>query len=229
MLALGDLLFELERLSTQLPSENGLFQGVDYRMTLLNRGQKDFVRRTKFLRDHLEFTTIIGQREYDFKELFPQVMDMDHEGGVRYDGDLIKEKTLARKDRDDGAWRQVVSGTPKEYYFRDQRFFGFDFIPDDDLVTDFFALVAPTDMLDTTDEPFNGHHAYEDYYMAPVYFALKELLMKDDKAQKKYEGEYGKLLAMALKLPYQKDNLSTKRLRPLNYNSMRGRRMGGYY
>lgn len=223
-MTLQELLFEVERLTVILPGETGLLAGVDYRTTLLNRGQRDFANLTRFLKDEYQFDSMVGQREYDFKTLFPNLIDLNHEGGVFFDGKLITEKSQARKNRDDGAWRDAGSGTPQEYHFKENKFFALHPIPNEVKTVTLNAIVWPNELFDFAEEPFNGHHAYEDYHWAPVYYALRELMKSDEKQSDKYDKLYMREVAKAMKLPMKQNNMSTKVLRPVVYNAMRGRR-----
>ena len=214
-------LWEVERLASQLPGEAGLFGDDIYRTTLLNEGSQQFVRDALCLRDRYRFNTKIGEHRYNMLDKFPRFLDVDHEGAVRVDGDTIRQTTQARKNRDAGEWQDAGKGTPSEYYLRDRQWFELTPAPDAVVVVEIPAFCYP-EPVDALEDPLlNGHPMLEPYAMGPVYWAVGQLSMKDDKTFTRmmefYQANVNKVKRQA-----HPDAVTAKRIRPLVYNSMRG-------
>jgi len=226
MNTLGDLLAELEEQSPLTDGEVGVYGDRDRRVRLLNRGQEIFASRVNvLLKDMVEFQTVEGVQEYNLRELYPAFIDINPDGSVVYDGTRLKATDVSQLNRDHLQWRKEGTGTPFEYYLRDQKWLGLRPTPDTtDKDVEVWVFCRPTMMTDMGDVCFNGDEAYLEYDEAPLNYALWKLWSKVNvQMRDRYKRDFDEMVALARgEVLHQRDVQPA--LRPMVYNIMRLRR-----
>jgi hypothetical protein len=199
-LTLLELRTELyNNLRLQSDTEVGVFGTTAFRTEMLNRGMKDFVRRTRCLKTSGTFLSIAEQQEYDMATLFTDFLQFDSQGGLLFNGRRLKWTSLSEMDLVSGDdWRARTSTEwPKKYYVRARRYCGLLDKPDtSDITCTAFYLVRPDDMAADDDLPFNEDPTLEEYYEAPLLYATWKLLLRSREIQEAmtYRGEYMKMV-----------------------------------
>ena len=136
----------------------------------LNAGQKFAINQTWCLAQNVQFQLSIGTTYYAVPNDFLAI------NRLTLNGLILNQESPAALDSKSEGW-QLSSGIPTYYFidFSSSNYVGFTPVPVDSTSTGTISMdyyQQPTDMVNPTDEPFNGVTSMQGYgYILPYYAA----------------------------------------------------------
>ena len=163
--------------------ETGIYQDSTFQTAYLNMGQKTFIRDTRALGGNFDTSiiTIAEQREYNLWAISGYFM-IDDAWEILVGNNVVRFKDPKQIYAEYGSnWQSSTSGSPQVAYLRGKKWFGLNPKPSTDYAGLTIALPfikRPTDMVNTTDTPFDNNPYLEEYTEAPIHWAAYKLFLR---------------------------------------------------
>jgi len=134
-------------------------------------GNLEVATRARLIRGETTFSSSIDEDTYNLTALIPSFYDIDElpGGGVVYNNKRIELESVASLDAKRSGWRTQSSGTPIDYYRRNQFLvFGRDPSSVEDVLV--YSVLKPDTLDDDSKTPFNQLEHLEPFHYSLVLY-----------------------------------------------------------